>query len=133
MVNFGLLLFLLQRFLYKPLNRIMEERRKVVARGIKEAQQAEATRKEAEQNKRELLAGATKEAEGIVEKARHHADGEHHAIVGAAEERASRIVSEAEARAESERQRIVERSSADIATLAVLAAEKLLREKEHAR
>lgn len=129
MVNFGLLLFLLQRFLYRPLNRIMEERRKVVTRGVEEARKAETTLKQAEGQKRDLLTSATKEAEGIVEKARHHAREQQHAIVGAAEERASRIVSDAEVRAQAERQRIVEKSSEDVARLAVLAAEKILRGK----
>lgn len=128
-VNFGLLLFILHRLLYTRIMRMLDQRQKVVAKGVEDAREAGVKLKETDKRREELLTQATKDAEGIVDKGKRHADEQQYAIVGAAEERASRIVTEAEKRAEEERKQIIQKSSADIAKLAVLAAEKVLRGK----
>lgn len=127
MVNFGLLLVLLHRFLYRPVLKILEQRRAMTVKAVEDAKKTEQQLRETGAQTQAMLTKATREAEGVVERAKQHADEQRYAVVGAAEERASRIVSEAEKRAEQERKQIVEKSSADIAKLAVLAAEKVLR------
>lgn len=73
-VNFGILIFLLNRFLYRPILKIVEQRNKKIEDSLKAA---EATLKEKEKiNELKKLAvlEAEKEAVKIVEAAKHQAD-----------------------------------------------------------
>lgn len=73
-VNFGILIFLLNRFLYRPILKIVEQRNKKIEDSLKAA---EATFKEKEKiNELKKLAvlEAEKEAVKIVEAAKHQAD-----------------------------------------------------------
>ncbi len=73
-VNFGVLIFLLNRFLYRPILKIIEARNKKIEDSLKAA---EATFKEKEkinELKKQAVAEAEKEAVKIVETAKHQAD-----------------------------------------------------------
>ena len=73
-VNFGILIFLLNRFLYRPILKIIEDRNKKIEDSLKAA---EATLKEKEkinELKKLAVAEAEKEAVKIVETAKHQAD-----------------------------------------------------------
>jgi len=73
-VNFGILIFLLNRFLYRPILKIVEQRNKKIEDSLKAA---EATLKEKEkisELKKQVVAEAEKEAAKIVEAAKHQAD-----------------------------------------------------------
>ena len=73
-VNFGILIFLLNRFLYQPILKIIEARNKKIEDSLKAA---EATLKEKEkisELKKQAVAEAEKEAVKIVEAAKHQAD-----------------------------------------------------------
>lgn len=73
-VNFGILIFLLNRFLYRPILKIVEQRNKKIEDSLKAA---EATLKEKEkinELKKLAVAEAEKEAVKIVEAAKHQAD-----------------------------------------------------------
>lgn len=73
-VNFGILIFLLNRFLYRPILKIIEQRNKKIEDSLKAA---EATLKEKEkisELKKQAIAEAEKEAVKIVESAKHQAD-----------------------------------------------------------
>ncbi|KKU13503.1 MAG: ATP synthase subunit b [Microgenomates group bacterium GW2011_GWC2_45_8] len=88
-VNFGILIFLLNRFLYRPILKIIEDRNKKIEDSLKAA---EATLKEKEkinELKKLAVAEAEKEAVKIVEAAKHQAD-----LSG------KRIINEAQAEAE---------------------------------
>src|SRR3990167_153398 len=88
-VNFGILIFLLNRFLYRPILKIIEDRNKKIEDSLKAA---EATLKEKEkinELKKLAVAEAEKEAVKIVETAKHQAD-----LSG------KRIINEAQAEAE---------------------------------
>ena len=73
-VNFGILIFLLNRFLYRPILKIVEDRNKKIEDSLKAA---EATLKEKEkinELKKLAVVEAEKEAVKIVEAAKHQAD-----------------------------------------------------------
>ena len=61
-VNFGILIVVLTVFVYKPLTRVMEERRKKIEQGLREAQEAKARLLKVEDERLTVIAGAEKEA-----------------------------------------------------------------------
>ena len=128
-VDFALLLSVLSYFLYKPVLRIIDERRETVAEGVRKAQAADQTLADAKQEGEKMVGDAAKEAEGLVATARSRADEKAGEIVKAAEARAQATLKDAEARAQEAKRQALEESSKEIARAAMLAAEKILREK----
>ena len=128
-INFGVLLAALTYFLYKPVMKTLDERKEKVAKGVEDAIAAEQKLSEADTVASERLQSAEGEAEAIVASARDAAQGERTRIVKDAEARAASVASDAEARAEELRAKAIRDSEKEIARLAILAAEKTLREK----
>jgi F-type H+-transporting ATPase subunit b len=128
-VNFFALLAVLTYFLYKPLLKIIDERREKVAEGVRIAQEATRTLAEAKVEGETLIGTAARDAEALVASARARADEKGSEILKAAEDRADRVMKEAAERAEEAQRSAMAESSKEIARAAMLAAEKILREK----
>ena len=129
LVNFGLLLSVLTYFLYKPVLRIIDERQRKIAEGVKTAEEAERTLADAKVESEDIVGGAAREAEALVAGARSSANERGVEIVKAAEARAAATMKEAGARAEEAKRQALKESEREIARAAMLAAEKILREK----
>jgi len=128
-VNFGLLLAVLTYFLYKPILRIIDERRERIAEGVRAAEAAARRLAEAEEESRTRIGSALREAEQLVASARARADQKGSEIVHAAEHKAQQVIKEAEARAEEAKRLALAASEKEIARAAMLTAEKILRER----
>ena len=91
-VNFGILIFLLNRFLYRPILKVIEARNKKIEDSLKAA---EATLKEKEkisELKKLAIAEAEKEAAKIVEAAKSQADHSGKQIIATAQSEAEAAV-----------------------------------------
>lgn len=128
-VNFGLLLSLLTYFLYKPVLRMIDERREKVAQGVRDAEEAARKLSDAETEGQGIVGTAAREAETLVATARTRAEEKGSEIVKNAEARAEAVLKDAQARAEEAKRLALSESQKDIARAAMLAAEKILREK----
>ncbi len=128
-VNFGVLLSVLTYLLYKPLMRIIDERRDMVASGVRSAQEADRVLEDSKKRGNEMIGEAGREAESLIATARSRADEKGAEIVKAAEARAYALVNDANARAEEAKRQAILESQKEITKAAVLAAEKILREK----
>jgi F-type H+-transporting ATPase subunit b len=95
LVNFAVLLFLLQRFLFKPVVGMLDARAQRVRDSMDQAEQARRAAEQAQTDRRTLLAETRREAEQI--RAR-------------ADEQAKRILADADARAK-ERQQLAEQQA----------------------
>ena len=95
LVNFAVLLFLLQRFLFKPVVGMLDARAQRVRDSMDQAEQARRAAEQAETDRQALLAETRREAEQI--RAR-------------ADEQAKRILADADARAK-ERQQLAEQQA----------------------
>ena len=69
-VNFLILAFIFKKFLYKPVLKILQDRKRQIAKGIEDAEAAGIALVRANSEKDELIKTATLEAERIIEKAR---------------------------------------------------------------
>lgn len=68
-VNFLILLVLLKKFLYKPLLKVLEERKQKIADSLKNAEEIEKKLLKTEEDREKVLAKASNEAQKIVEEA----------------------------------------------------------------
>ena len=131
-VNFGVLMIALWYFLYKPVMKTLAERRKKVAQGVEDAEEASRIRARADDEAASVVHGAETEAEGIVATSRESAQAERSRIIKDAEARAASVEKDAEARAKEEAARTLRESEKEIARLSMLAAEKVLRHEKPA-
>lgn len=129
-INFTLLVGILSYFLYKPVLKLLADREEKVAQGIRDAEAAAESLASAEDEKQKIVSAAHKEAEDVALRAKTHADEKAAAIAAVADEKAAGIVTAAEEKAEAIKLQAKQDSEAEIAKLAVLAAEKVLKEKE---
>ena len=129
-INLIVLFLLLRHFLINPVSNIMEQRRKLIADGLQNAQdtQDEANRLKAEYE--EALSGAKKESAEIVDKARIDARAEYDRIVGEAGAKAGNIIENAKENVRIEREQTMKELQSQIAGLAIAYAEKIVGDKE---
>ncbi len=127
-VNFLLMVFLLQKFAYKPVLNMLAQRRQRIEEGLKAAELAreEAARQRAELERQleeerrkaqERIAAATRQTEELREK-----------IIAEARAEAERILAEAREQAQQERERILQEARRQIAELSLLVAQKVVGE-----
>jgi F-type H+-transporting ATPase subunit b len=128
-VNFGVLLLILWRFLYRPLVKTLDERRGKIAESVQKAEAADRRLAEADAEGKALLAEAGKEAEVLVASGRSHAESQAAEILKKTQEKAEALMSDAEARAEEAKRAALAAGEKEIARAAMLAAEKILKEK----
>ena len=129
-INLIVLFLLMRHFLINPVSNIMEQRRKLIADGLQNAQdtQDEANRLKAEYE--EALSGAKKESAEIVDKARIDARAEYDRIVGEAGAKAGNIIENAKENVRIEREQTMKELQSQIAGLAIASAEKIVGDKE---
>lgn len=126
LANLLLIFLILKKLLWKPVQKVMEERKAMVDKQFADAADAQA---EAEADKAqwaEKLATADEEAAARIaeadETARRHGDR----VIADAKEKAEGIIRQAEAEAELERQKATASMREEIADLSTVLAEKML-------
>ena len=127
--NFGLLMAVLTYFLYKPILKLMAEREAKIKKGVEDAAAAETIRAEADVEKKGIIAVANKEAEAMAARAKEHASARGDEIVADARKKAEQVVRDAGMRGQELMAEARRESEAEIARLAILAAEKVLKER----
>jgi F-type H+-transporting ATPase subunit b len=128
-INFGVLAALLTWLLYKPVLKVVRERQELIAKGVEDAERAGQMLVGADSVAAERVARADTEAGEIVARARQTAAAESATAIEEARARALRLEEDARARAAEEAARALRESEREVARLAILAAEKVLRAK----
>ena len=127
LINFGILLIVFRLFLYKPLMRILDERRKRIAEGLQASDDAKRRLAETEQDVSAEMQRARQEAQ---------------AVIAQAQQTSARMAEEGRQQARTEAEQILERARGEIqlerdnaiselrrefADLTITAAEKVIR------
>lgn len=128
-VNFGLLLILLYRYLYKPLFALLEKRQRTIEKGLSDAAAAKLEKEKTEKERGSILQASREEGGKIVETLRKQALEHERGVIHDAQEKSHAILALAITKAADEREFILRESEKDIARMAVLAAEKILQGK----
>ncbi len=131
MVNFFLLMFILTKFLYRPLLNMIEERQMTIESGLENAKEAELALSVANDEAKSIKQNAHHEAQAAIARGKKLGEEEHHSIVSKAEQDREAIVSQAKREAENLRLKALEDAKEDVARLAVLTAEKILTKPEY--
>lgn len=125
-INFLILLFLLQRFLYKPVLAMLDQRASTIRESVEAAERARQESARADQERIEALREARRQAEEIVTRAQQEADRIRQERLAQAQEEAQRIITRAEQEATAEREQAMAELRAQVADLAVMAAGKVI-------
>ena len=102
-VNFGIVLAVLTFFLYRPLLKILRERREKIASGVKASEEGERRLKEIDATRDYTLADAAKQGSLVVAQAETRAVSRGREIISGAQGKAAALLREAELRASRER------------------------------
>ncbi|HEY4669852.1 MAG TPA: F0F1 ATP synthase subunit B [Tepidiformaceae bacterium] len=125
-VNFFILLFILRLVLYKPVLRMLDERRQRIAEGLNAAEIARAEAAQSQANMQAQLEEARKESQGVIANAQEIANR----IQADAREQAARDRDAALERARTEiqleRDRAIAELRGEFADITVLAAERVI-------
>lgn len=128
-INFVVLMGALSYFLYKPVLKMLQDREEKIKQGMADAEMAGKARETAEEEKQTILTAAHKEAEEVASRAKLHAEEKKADIVSEAETKAEQIIRNAEAAGQELKTKAQKESEAEIAKTAILAAEKVLKER----
>jgi len=116
-VNFLILLIVLTKFVYKPLMKMVEERRKKIELGVKGGQMAEMIIKKAEEEKSGIIKEADVKAVAIISEAEKHADKKAQEIALQADKKAQNTMREALLLADRRQKEEMEKVSAEASRL----------------
>jgi F-type H+-transporting ATPase subunit b len=127
LISFALAFLALRRFAFGPIQKVIDERRQRIREALGEA---ERTRQEARtllEEHRQLRANAKGEAEEILAEARRVADSMRERVREETDEDRGRRLEETRRQIEAETTRALEQIRAEVADLALIAAEKVTR------
>ena len=126
--NVLILFVLLRIFLFKPLNKIRDERTRTVQDNLDSAEKAKTEAEELRQQYEDSISEAKEKANQIIMKAHEDAESERTAIIRKSQEEAEKIVADADKTIENERKRVLRQAQSEIADLAIEAASKIIGE-----
>ena len=127
-VNF-LILFLVLRFLlWKPMLKMLNERKQRIAQGLEDAEQARRDRERTQAEYEERIKQAEQEREEILAKAVEEGEQATADTLAQARAQAERIVAEGKQTVEQDRQQMLAELRSQVAALSIAAANKLIGE-----
>lgn len=127
--NLVVLFLLLKKFLFKPINKVLDDRKSEIEGSYASAKKANDEAIELKNEYEEKLLSAKIEADGIIKSAVETADRRSTAIVDEASEKARVIVESGKKQAERDKKNAIDEAQEDIVSIAVDAAEKIIGKK----
>ena len=124
--NIIILFVLLRIFLFKPLNKMKQERTRTIQENLDSAEKARTEAEELKEQYENTIGDAKEEAKNIIMKAHDDAESERAAIIKKAHEEADQKVAEADKEIENERKKVLRQAQSEIADLAIEAASKIV-------
>ena len=128
-VNFFILLFILKKFLYKPMLKFLRERREGIEAGLKKSELAEQQFTEMRELQAKELAKTRQEAQGIVETAKKRAEEAKSEIVANAKQETETLFAKAEKDIDQLKTQRMQEAEQELGKLALQGMEYLLKEK----
>ncbi len=135
LVNVGVILFVVARWVYRPLLKVMDERDRKINAGLRHAEEAKQLRAQAESQAQALVHTAHAEARTILETAKADASKERKQTLEQTASEIERKQQEAREQLAREQAAMVTAAKRELAGVVMLAAEKLVGsgiEVEHA-
>ena len=125
-INFGVLLLILRLFLYPPLMRVLDERKRRIQEGLERAEQAAEEAQASEGEARRIMEAARTEAREIVASSQETAQRLREDLEQRARVDAEQIVTRAREEIGIERNQAIEQLRGEFADLTITAAERVI-------
>jgi len=125
-INFGVVVWVLYKFAYKPLLKNMNERNEVIKRGLEDAKVAQQHLEKAEDEREKRIIEAKSEAKKILEESKQQAEKNKADMVANAEKETEYIVMQAKKQIEKEKEKMVQDVKKEIGQLVVESTQKVL-------
>lgn len=126
-INFLILLFLLRSFLYKPIIRLLEERKQRIAKSMQETAEIEARLKKSQEEQAAIIKKAHRDADKIILEAKQAGKQQIAKAVDETKILVEKLIAQAKEDISQERQQMRDELRQELAGLVILASEKLLR------
>lgn len=127
-INFSILLFLLKKYLYKPVLKILEERAKKIHQGLEAAEKSIHEREKLEKVKRKMLVEAEKSASDVLNSARIQAKKVESKLTKKAEIALEKRVSRAEALAKTKAKQLEQELEKRFAQTVISTSQSMLQD-----
>ncbi len=127
LVIFGITLFILKRYVFGPVGQAIEKRRSEIAESLEHAERSRDEATALLEDYRTRLTEARKEADSLREQGRKEGERQAQEIVAQAQAQRERILADAETQISAEARSAATGLRDQVATLALLAAEKVSR------
>lgn len=131
--NLLILFFLLRHFLFKPINKVLDNRAKEIEDAYKSAEDTKTSAEKTLSEYEKKLESADTEADDIIKAAVETANLRSDAIVTEASKKAKGIMEKAEKQIVRDKETAIKEARADIAVMAVDAAQKLIKKELSAK
>ena len=122
------LLIILNGFVYKPIIKVLEDRKERIAKGLEDARQAAIARDNADAEAKKIMESARSEAAKLRQDAAGQAEATAKNIVTEANEEAKKILASAREEAEEERNNVLGGLRSQVAAISIAAANKIVGE-----
>lgn len=124
-INLVVLYLLMQRFLFKPVHKILEQRQAQVDQSLADAEAAKAQALKLEQQHSDSLTGMEEEKRRILQEAEQKANQEYARIVADANTTAEGIIQNAKTQAEAQKREITQKAQGEITEIVLAATAKV--------
>lgn len=127
LVIFGITLFILKRYVFGPVGQAIEKRRDAIAASIEEAERSRDEATSLLEDYKTRLAEARREADTLRDQGRKDGERQAQEILANAQQQRERLLADAEQQISAEARAAASGLRDDVATLALMAAEKVSR------
>lgn len=125
-INFGLLLFILWRFAYKPILNMLDSRKQRIQESLEYAERVKAEAADQQEEFSRKLEEARREAQTATQAAQQVGEKEREAILAQARAEARKLVEQAKEQIEFERKQMMVDLHDEVVRLSLLAAQKVI-------
>lgn len=128
-INFLILLFVLKKFLYKPILEVFEKRRKKIKKSLEDAAKMEKKVAELKEIEKREMHQIQLQAREIIREAKDEAEKTKQKIIKEAEKEAEELLSKTKQEIEARKKKIISEMQKETADLTVLATLKILEKR----
>ncbi len=129
LINFSIILFILWRWVWKPLGGALESRRKKIEESVSKAEMIDKQMQETQVLREQKLREAATDAEAVLKRNLDAAEKMKTEIVSTAHSEAEKIMAKTKETIAAEKQQMLKEVRSELADLVVMSTEKILRQK----
>jgi F-type H+-transporting ATPase subunit b len=128
-INFGIIFFVLYKFAFNPLSKMLQERSQTIEKSLNDAKAIEIRLMATEKEREEVIITAKKEAQAMLEKAEQTAQQNRDQLISKTKTDIAAIVAEEKDKIRQEQAESFKALKGEVAGLVAMAVEKIIKEK----